>query len=64
MITVELLDKFNTSVGNIICVKTNKILKINTVVVANGEKYLIKKILMPTRSYAKDELSLVVNKLY
>ncbi len=60
---VELIEKYEMSIGTVLIIKSNSILNIGDTVDVDNNKYQIKKILQPTGVYDETKISILVGHL-
>lgn len=60
---VELIEKYEMSIGTVLIIKSNSILNIGDTVGVDNNKYQIKKILQPTGVYDETKISILVERL-
>lgn len=60
---VELIEKYEMSIGTVLIIKSNSILNIGDTVGVDNNKYQIKKILQPTGAYDETKISILVEPL-
>lgn len=60
---VELIEKYEMSIGTVLIIKSNSILNIGDTVGVDNNKYQIKKILQQTGAYDETKISILVEHL-
>ena len=60
---VELIEKYEMSIGTVLIIKSDSILNIGDTVDVVNNKYQIKKILQPTGAYDETKISILVEHL-
>ena len=60
---VELIEKYEMSIGTVLIIKSNSILNIGDTVGVDNNKYQIKKNLQPTGAYDETKISILVEHL-
>ena len=60
---VELIEKYEMSIGTVLIIKANSILNTGDTVDVDNNKYRIKKILQPTGAYDETKISILVEHL-
>lgn len=60
---VELIGKYEMSIGTVLIIKSNSILSTGDTIDVDNDKYQIKQILQPSGAYDETKISILVERL-